>query len=138
MKAKQTSNAPTPKIIKQYRNMPSLSDTPDPIPEAPQAPKAKIDKAKTVQPKTVQPKAVQPKAVQPDPPAKTPKLTKKAICIEMISRKGGATLDDMAQAIADQGICEDLKTNRTTCSLWVHKIGFKVDFDKDTKTYRRA
>ena len=122
MKTKTASKATTPKIIKQHRNMPSLSNTPDPIPEVAQTPK----------PKTAPANASKPEAIP------NPKITKKSICIEMVSRKSGATLDDMAQEIANQGICSDLKTNRTTCSLWMHKIGFKVDFDKDSKTYRRA
>jgi hypothetical protein len=92
--------------------------------------------SKTSTPRTPAPTPA-PKPVAPKPPA-APAVTKKSICVELVSRPGGATLDEMAQAIADRGICDDLKVNRTTASLWMRKIGFEVVYEKDSKTYRKA
>ncbi len=90
-------------------------------------------------PKTDTPKIDTPKVETPkvEKPAAA-RVTKKTICIEMVSRPEGATLDQMAQEIADRGICADLKVNRTTCALWMSKIGFKVAYDKESKIYRKA
>jgi hypothetical protein len=122
MKTQKTSKTSkvNPVIATRSINMPPINQTPEP--PAPKTPKTKIAPVTASKPEAIP----------------NPKITKKSICIEMVNRKGGATLDEMAQEIANQGICSDLTTNRVTCSLWMHKIGFKVDFDKDSKTYRRA
>jgi hypothetical protein len=71
------------------------------------------------------------------------KLSKKAICIQMIDREGGATLDEMAHAIKDAGIDSDLRVNRTTASLWMSKLTdehgnpIQVLNDKITGKYSR-
>lgn len=68
---------------------------------------------------------------------KAPKLTKKQICIEMVSAKGGATIDEMAAACKTRGLGKDLAVNKTTCSLWMSKIGFVVQRNKETGKYAR-
>jgi len=65
------------------------------------------------------------------------KVTKKMVCIELLDRKGGATLDEMAAEIKKRGIDKDLVVNRTTCSLWMSKIGFEVQRDKTSGKYSR-
>jgi len=65
-------------------------------------------------------------------------VTKKSVCVELLDREGGATLDEMAKEIADRGLDADLKVNRTTCSLWMTKIGFKVERNKETGKYTRT
>jgi hypothetical protein len=129
---KQATKIQKPRIIHPYKDIPPINkipDAPEPEPEVPEVPKAPITPAT----KTIKVKATKPAAT---PGA--PKITKKSICIEMVSRKGGASLDEIAQAISDRGICSDLKINKTTAGLWMHKIGFDVSYDKDSKRYSKS
>ena len=79
-----------------------------------------------------------------EPPAKVVKEkkpkgpTKKSICEEMVSRKGGATCQEMGEAITKAGIDPDTEKNTKTAKLWMPKISFKVSFDKKTGKYAKA
>lgn len=60
----------------------------------------------------------------PKKPKKEGVKTKKAIVLEMIATKTGATIEEMAQAMVDQGVDDDLKTNLVVTKLWLSKMGF--------------
>ena len=68
---------------------------------------------------------------------KAPTVTKKTICIELVSRPGGATLDEIAAEITARIPGTDAKTNRTTASLWMSKIGFPIERDQESGKYSR-
>lgn len=57
---------------------------------------------------------------------RTKKATKKSVCIELLRKENGASIDEMAQAIVDRGIDSDFEKNKRTCKLWMYKIGFPV------------
>ena len=52
------------------------------------------------------------------------KRTKKAVVEEMIAKKDGATIEEIAQVITDEGIDTDLKKNLLVVKLWLSKMGF--------------
>ncbi len=62
------------------------------------------------------------------PAKKKPKTgrTKKAVVQEMIAAKKGATIEQIAQAITDEGIDSDYKKNCRVVKLWLSKMGFDV------------
>jgi hypothetical protein len=129
---KQATKIQKPRIIHPYKDIPPINkipDPPEPEPDVPEIPKAPITPAT---------KTIKVKAPKPEGTSNAPKITKKSICIEMVSRKGGATLDEIAQAISDRGICSDIKVNKTTAGLWMHKIGFAIAYDKERKTYSKS
>jgi hypothetical protein len=66
------------------------------------------------------------------------KVTKKSVIIKMISTPDGATINSMAQALVDQGIDLDLEKNKRVVRLWLTKIGFKVNRDKESGRYTKA
>lgn len=49
--------------------------------------------------------------------------TKKSIVIQMISRKTGASLEEIAERIKKEGIDDDLERNANTAKLWMPKLG---------------
>jgi hypothetical protein len=57
---------------------------------------------------------------------KNQRITKKSVCLEYISRKGGGSLYEMAKAIVDRGIDPDFEKNVRVCRLWMSKIGVPV------------
>lgn len=65
-----------------------------------------------------------------------PRVTKKSIVIELVSRKGGATVEEMGEAMVKAKL-GDLDRNTKTARLWLPKIGFKVVRSKDGK-YSKA
>ncbi len=65
------------------------------------------------------------------------KRTKKSIVVKMISTKTGSTVDNIAQAIVDEGIDVDLEKNKRTVKLWMSKIGFAVE-KLEGGLYRKA
>ncbi len=77
------------------------------------------------------------KVVPKEKETKEVPVTKKALCIEMISREGGATIEEMAQKCTEAGL-GDLERNIKTVKLWVPKLGFKVKKDPETQKWRRA
>ena len=66
-------------------------------------------------------------------PKKTPKpknttgKTKKSIIEEMIGTKKGATVEEMAQRMVDEGIDADYKKNLVVTKLWLSKMGFATN-----------
>jgi hypothetical protein len=62
--------------------------------------------------------------------AKAPKAknttgkTKKSIVEEMIGTKKGATIEEIAKRIVDEGIDPDYKKNLVVTKLWLSKMGF--------------
>ena len=65
-----------------------------------------------------------PKAPKEPKEPKEPKVTKKSIVIGCL--KDGATIEEMAQAIVDQGIDPDYKKNCYIVKLWLSKMGYDV------------
>lgn len=61
------------------------------------------------------------------PTVRESKMTKKMVVEEMISTPNGATIEEIAQEIANRGIDSNIAVNRTTVNLWFYKIGFKVE-----------
>ncbi|HPR74332.1 MAG TPA: hypothetical protein PLX41_11805 [Bacteroidales bacterium] len=57
---------------------------------------------------------------------KSTRLTKKSVCLELISRQGGASISEMARSIVDRGIDSDFEKNSRVCRLWMSKIGVPV------------
>ena len=51
------------------------------------------------------------------------KRTKKAVVEEMITKKGGATIEEIAQAITDEEIDLDHDKNLLVVKLWLNKMG---------------
>ncbi len=58
-------------------------------------------------------------------------VTKKSIVIEMVSKKGGATAEEMAQKCTEAEL-GNYDRNLKTVKLWLPKIGFKVKKDATT------
>ena len=52
--------------------------------------------------------------------------TKKSIVEEMISMKVGATIEQIATRIVDEGIDDDYKKNLLVVKLWLAKMGFST------------
>ena len=77
----------------------------------------------------------EPETEQPKKPKET-KVTKKSVVIQILQRKGGATLEEMGEAITEAGVDDDTEKNTKTAGLWIRKIGFDVEFDKDSKKYQ--
>jgi hypothetical protein len=102
----------------------------NPLPPAPSAEELKKVTKKSTK-KTAAKKAAEPKE---------PKVTKKMIVDEFLRNKKtkGATIDTIAQAVADRGVDKDLRANKVTCKLWMSKIGYKVLHDEKTGKYRKA
>lgn len=67
---------------------------------------------------------------------KEKKVTKKSVVIKMLQRKGGATLAEMGEAITKACDDKDTEKNTKTAGLWIRKIGFEVEFDKESKKYQ--
>ena len=64
-------------------------------------------------------------AAKKEKPAKAPRArSKKSIIEEMIGSEKGATVEEMAQAMVDQGIDSDFKKNIVITKLWLSKMGF--------------
>ena len=84
------------------------------------------------------------KALGIEPPVKPEKVkkergpTKKSVCVEMVSKKGGATVEEMGAAITKAGIDPDTDKNTKTAKLWMAKIGFKVNHNKESGKYTKA
>ena len=66
-----------------------------------------------------------------------PRITKKSIIIDVLSKKSGATIEQMGEAITKAGL-GDLEQNLKTAKLWLPKIGFPVTRDKESGRYSRA
>ena len=70
-------------------------------------------------------------------PAKKKKgRTKKAVVEEMISTKKGATIEEIAEKITNEGIDSDLKKNKKVVKLWLSKMGFDTKKAAIEKTPR--
>lgn len=74
----------------------------------------------------------------PAPKAKTvtkdkSKRTKKAVVLELISKKTGASIEQIAQQIVDEGIDPDYKKNMVVVRLWLSKLGYKTNKDAIAK-----
>lgn len=54
-----------------------------------------------------------------------PKVTKKSLVIAGVSKKGGSTIEEMAQACTDAGL-GDLDLNKKIVGLWLKKLGIPV------------
>ena len=63
--------------------------------------------------------------------------TKKQVVTDMVSKKKGATLEEIAQAITDEGIDPDVQKNKRVTRLWLRKIGFEVTKDENG-CYKRS
>jgi hypothetical protein len=74
-----------------------------------------------------EPEVEKPKVEKPAKEIKTPKVTKKSVVIEMISKKGGAAVKDIGQKIVDLEIDPDLEKNIRVVRLWLPKLGIKVE-----------
>jgi len=64
------------------------------------------------------------------------KRTKKVVVEEMIAKKGGATIEEIAQAITDEGIDLDHTKNLVVSKLWLNKMGYdtkKASIEKNPK-----
>ena len=85
--------------------------------------KPKADPKKDEAPKTEAAPVKKEKAPKEPKPEK---MTKKACVIEILNRKNGGTLDDMAKLCTDRGLGEFAK-NRSTSALWLGKIGFEIE-----------
>lgn len=57
---------------------------------------------------------------------KKPRVTKKSIVIDMVSKGKGATVEKMAEACTKAGL-GDMERNLKTVKLWLPKLGFKVE-----------
>ena len=57
---------------------------------------------------------------------KVKRVTKKSVCLEYISKKGGGSISEMAKAIVDRGIDPDYEKNIRVCRLWMSKIGVPI------------
>ena len=66
---------------------------------------------------------------------KKPRITKKSVVIELISKGDGATVNQIAQEIVKRGIDEDLEKNKRVVRLWLSKLGFPTIRDKETGKY---
>ncbi len=94
------------------------------------------EKAKAAKPAAKE-KAAKPKKEKAAKEPKEPKVTKKSIVIDMVSKKGGATVEDMAVACTDAGL-GDLDTNKKTVVLWLKKLGFPVQKNEKTLKWSKA
>ncbi len=54
-----------------------------------------------------------------------PRVTKKSCVIAGVTKVGGSSVDQMAEACTAAGL-GDLETNKKTVVLWLKKLGFKV------------
>ena len=63
--------------------------------------------------------------------------TKKSIVIELVSRKSGATIEQMGEAITKAGL-GDLEQNLKTAKLWLPKWGFVVTKDDKGRYFKAA
>ena len=57
---------------------------------------------------------------------KTKKLTKKAVVLSMIAKKGGATIEEIGAEITRLGIDSDNDKNCMIAKLWLGKMGYDV------------
>lgn len=64
-----------------------------------------------------------PTAKKEPAPTSVVKKTKKTVVLEMISKKEGATIDQIAAQIVAEQIDPDLEKNKTTVKLWLSKLG---------------
>lgn len=85
----------------------------------------------------VEPKPEKKAKAKKEPKAKVEKVTKKSVVIEMVSREGGATVQEMGKEITKRGLPGDEERNTTTAKLWLPKIGFKVNHNKETGKYTK-
>lgn len=76
-------------------------------------------------------------STKPSSSPKKPKgKTKKSVVEEMINQKKGATIEEIAQKICDEGIDEDYEKNCKVAKLWLQKMGFntkKAAIEKNPK-----
>jgi len=100
------------------------------VPDDPESNTDKEEAPKPVKPKKG--KKVKAKAK----PKQESKVTKKSVVIQMLQRKGGATLEEMGEAITEAGVDADTEKNTKTAGLWIRKIGFEVELNKDSKKYQ--
>jgi len=100
-----------------------------PVEEAPEV-KAEAEKEKEAEPayvkKGIEKKKEAPKATMKIVPKDKPekKRTKKAVVEEMISTKKGATIEEIAKVITDEGIDTDFEKNKKVVKLWLSKMGY--------------
>ena len=66
---------------------------------------------------------------------KKPRVTKKSVVIELISKGNGATVNQIAEEIVRRGIDPDLEKNKRVVRLWLSKLGMPVQRDKETGKY---
>jgi len=66
---------------------------------------------------------------------KKPRVTKKSVVIELISKGDGATVNQIAKEIVRRGIDADLEKNKRVVRLWLSKLGMPVQRDKETGKY---
>jgi hypothetical protein len=64
-------------------------------------------------------------------------ITKKSVIIDILNA-GGATVDQMAKAIVKAKLGGDLDLNKRVTRLWLRKIGFKVEKDKNSGVWKKA
>ena len=70
-----------------------------------------------------------------DKDPKPEKMTKKACVIEVLNRKNGGTLDEMANLCVERGL-GPFDRARATSALWLGKIGFEIEKD-DKGIYKK-
>jgi len=70
-----------------------------------------------------------------EPVVKPERITKKSICLEMVCRDGGATIEEMAQEIARRGVDANMEANRSTAQLWMSKLPITVVRDRKTDKF---
>lgn len=95
-------------------------------------------------PEETEPDEVPENEVVEEKPKKTPKKkvekekkrTKKSVVIEMIGTDEGATIEEIAQVITNDGIDPDFDKNKTVVKLWLSKMGYdtkKAAIEKDPR-----
>jgi hypothetical protein len=69
---------------------------------------------------------------------KPEKMTKKSVCVELVSRKGGATVDEMAAEIVTWKIDPDLEKSKRVVRAWLTKLGIPVKRNPETGKYQTS
>ena len=54
----------------------------------------------------------------------------------MFEHSWASLLEEMGEAITEAGVDANTEKNTKTAGLWIRKIGFEVELDKDSKKYR--
>ena len=65
------------------------------------------------------------------------RITKKSIIVDLLSRKSGATIQQMGEAITKAGL-GDLEQNLKTAKLWLPKLGFAITKDDKGRYFKAA